>query len=126
MVCTVSILHIYLTLLADTFILQNCEVTSPNAGTIRVSCDISHQIQVNAICQSNNCNTTRLRVVTSDGYSPLIVMGLVPGGKYTVKINVFDGNQVVLSNEGVTETIIVIRTTSSKVVCSIQKSCICY
>ena len=68
-------------------------MTSPSVGTIIVSCDSFHQIQVNAIkyCRVN-CNNP---VVTSNGYSPLIVMGLDPGEVYTVNIHVFDGNQVV-------------------------------
>ena len=106
---------IFLTFLAGTCILQNCEVTSPSVGTIRVSCDSSHQIQVNVICP-NNCNP----VVISSGNSPLTVMGLDPGRRYTVIIHVFDGNQVVLTNEKITKTIIVISTTSSKIVCSMQ------
>ena len=50
------------------------------------------------------------------GYSPLTVMGLDPGKVYTVNIRVFDGNQMVLNNEGITKTIRVISTTSSKIV----------
>ena len=35
-------------------------------------------------------------MVTSNGSSPLTVRGLDPGMMYSVTINVFDGNQVVL------------------------------
>ena len=98
-------------LFTDTFILQNCEMTSPSVGTIRVSCDSSHQIQVNAIC--SNCNNI---IVTSNGYSPITVMGLDPGEVYTVNIFVFDGNQVVLIDERILKTIRVINTISSMIV----------
>ena len=87
----------------DTFILQNCDATSPSIGTIRVSCDSSHQIQVTLTC-TNNCNNP---VVNSSGNSPLIVRGLDPGIMYSVIINVFDGNQVVLSNSKVMEAVVV-------------------
>ena len=90
-------------MLADTFILQNCDVTSPSTGTIRVSCDLSHQIQVTVLC-TDKCNNV---IVTSNGYNPLTVRGLDPGKRYTVTINVFDGNQVLLNNERVTKTITV-------------------
>ena len=104
--------------LAGTFILQNCKVTSPSVGTIRVSCDSSHQIQVNVICPSN----CRNRVVIGNGYSPLTVMGLDPGRRYTVTINVFDGIQVVLIDDVIRKTIRVISTTSSKF-CDYAYSC---
>ena len=84
-------------------------MTSPSVGTIRVSCNSSHQIQVKAICP--NCNNI---IVTSNGYSPITVMGLDPGEKYIVTINVIDGNQVGLDS-GITKTITVISTTPSKI-----------
>ena len=65
-------------------------MTSPSTGTIRVSCDSSHQILVTLTC-TNNCNNP---MVTSNGSSPLTVKGLDPGMMYSVIINVFDGNQV--------------------------------
>ena len=83
-------------------------MTSPSVGTIRVLCDSSHQIQVNAICP--NCNNL---LVTSNGYSPLTVMGLDPGEVYIVNIHVFDGNQVASNIEVIRKTIRVISTTSS-------------
>ena len=95
-------------------------MTSPSVGTIRVSCDSSHQIQVNAIksCR-DNCNNA---IVTSAGYSPLTVGGFDPGRVYTVIIHVFNGSQVVLINERITTTIIVINTTPSKI-CDCANSC---
>ena len=98
-------------MLADTFILQNCDVTSLSIGTIRVSCDSSHQIQVTALC-IDECNNF---IVSTNGYSPLTVTGLDPGVRYTVTINVFDGNQVVLNNERVLKVITVLNTTPSKI-----------
>ena len=109
-----------LTFLVGTFILQNCEVTSPSVGTIRVSCDSSHQIQVNVICPTN-CG-----VVMGNGYSPLTVVGLDPGRRYTVTINVFDGSQVVLRDDIIRKTIVVISTSSSMIVCSMQTVVCCY
>ena len=50
-------------------------------------------------------------MVTSSGSSPVIIMGLDPGIMYTVKINLFDGDQVVISNITVTDTIIVSNNT---------------
>ena len=81
----------------DTFILQNCTVTSPANETIRVSCDSTHQILVTVTY--TNCNNANM--VTSSGTSPLTVRGLGPGMVYSVMINVFDGNQVVLSDQTV-------------------------
>ena len=93
---------------ADTFTLQNCTVTSPSIGTIRVSCDSSHQILVTVT--DTNCNPN---MVTSSGSSPLTVGGLVPGMMYSVMINVFDGNQVVLIGRVITKNIAMMSTTSS-------------
>ena len=87
----------------DTFILHRCIVTSPSVGAIRVSCDSSHQILVTLIC-TNNCTNP---MVTSNGSSPLTMRGLDPGMMYSVTINVFDGNQVVLSNQTVAKSITV-------------------
>ena len=75
-------------------------MTSPSAGTIRVSCDSSHQIQVTIRCIYNCTNP----VLITYGNSPLIVRGLDPGMMYSVMINVFDGSQVVLSDQAVTLT----------------------
>ena len=86
-------------------------MTSPSTGTIRVSCDSSHQILVTVTC--TNCNNPNM--VTSSGSSPLTVGGLDPGMVYSVVINVFDGNQVVLRGRVVTKTITVMNTTSSKI-----------
>ena len=94
---------------ADTFILKHCTVTSPTTGIIRVSCDSSHQILVTVTC--TNCNNPNM--ITSSGSSPLTVGGLDPGIMYTVMINVFDGNQVVLRGKVVTKTITVMGTISS-------------
>ena len=52
-------------------------------------------------------------MVTSNGSSPLTVRGLDPGMMYSVIINVFDGNQVVFSNQTVTLTITVMDDESS-------------
>ena len=79
----------------DTFILQNCNVTSPSIGTIRVSCDSSHQILLTLTC-TNNCTNP---MMTSSGNSPLTVTGLDPGITYSVIINVFDGNQAIMSDQ---------------------------
>ena len=88
-------------IILDTFVLQNCTVSSPSTGTIRVSCDSSHQILVTLTC-TNNCNNP---MVTSNGSSPLTVRGLDPGMMYSITINVFDGNEVVLSDQTVKLTI---------------------
>ena len=98
-------------ILVDTFVLQNCTVTSPSTGTIRVSCDSSHQILVTLTC-TNNCNNP---MVTSNGSSPLSVRGLDPGMMYSVIINVFDGSQEVLIGRVERKTITVMGTTSSKI-----------
>ena len=50
-------------------------------------------------------------MVNNSGSSPVIVMGLDPGIMYTVKIKLFDGDQVVMSNITVTDTIIVSNNT---------------
>ena len=53
--------------------------------------------------------------MTSNGYSPLTVRELDPGKRYTVTINVFDGNQVVLNDKRITKTITVRSTTLGKI-----------
>ena len=83
-------------------LLENCTVTSPSAGTIRVSCDSSHQIAVSVTCTS--CNNS---MVTNNGSSPLTVGGLDPGIMYTVMISVFDNNQVITTDQMVTRMITV-------------------
>ena len=100
-------MHIFVVI----FILQNCTVTSTSVGTIRISCDSSHQILVTSTC-TNDCNSS---MVTSIENSPLTVRGLDPGMMYSVAINVFDGNQVVLRNQMVAKTIIVMGTDTGKV-----------
>ena len=96
---------------ADTFALQNCTVTSSTTGAIRVSCDSSHQILVTVTC--TNCSNSNM--VTSSGSSPLTVGGLDPGIMYSVMINVFDGNQVVLTGRVVAKTITVMSIIPSKI-----------
>ena len=62
-------------------------------------------------------------MVTSNGSSPLTVRGLDPGMMYSVMINVFDGNEVVLRGRVVKKTITVINATVTSgkiVVCSIM------
>ena len=54
-------------------------------------------------------------MVTSNGSSPLTVRGLDPGMMYSVIINVFDGNQVVLRGRLVRNTITVTNVTSGKI-----------
>ena len=78
-------------------------MTSPSTGTIRVSCDSSHQILVTLTC-TNNCNNP---MVTSIGSSPLTVRGLDPGMMYSVTISVFDGNQIILRDLMITANITV-------------------
>ena len=56
-------------------------------------------------------------MVTTNGSSPLTVRGLDPGMIYSVMINVFDGNQVVFSNQTVTLTITVMSNNSGKIYC---------
>ena len=104
------------------FILQNCTVTSPSVGTIRVSCDSSHQILATLTC-TNNCNNP---MVTSNGSSPFTVRGLDPGMMYSVMINVFDSNQVVLKGRAVTETITAINVivTTGKLFCVAMYICV--
>ena len=96
---------------ADTFILQNCIVTSPSIGTIRVSCDSSHQIHVTLTC-TDNCNNP---MMTSNGPSPLIIMGLDPGIMYSVTINVFNGNQVIMRDQTVIRNITVMSDQSGEI-----------
>ena len=87
----------------DTFILQNCTVTSPSIGTIRVSCDSSYQILVTLTC-TNNCSNPMVTII---GYSPLTVRGLDPGMVYSVIINVFNGTQVLFMELKITKNITV-------------------
>ena len=91
-------------------------MTSPSIGTIRVSCDSPHQILVTASC-AEQCNNF---IISSNGTSPLTLRGLDPGIRYSVIVDVFDGDQRVLNDETVTKVISVIPTTSCK-----NNDCIC-
>ena len=84
----------------DTFVLQDCTVTSPSTGTITVSCDSPYQILVTLTC-TNNCNNA---MVTSNGSSPLTVRGLDPGMTYSVTINPLI-NQIILRDIVITVNI---------------------
>ena len=88
-------------ILSDTFVLQNCTVTSPSMGNIRVSCDVPHEIIVTATCYlSNNCDNSMVTVI---GNSPVVVAGLDPGVRYSVTVNVFNDNQEGLPDQTVTQ-----------------------
>ena len=102
--------HMY-NIILDTFILQNCDVTSPSIGTIRVLCDSSHQILVNLTCSNNSSNC----MVTGTGNNPLTITGLNPGVMYNVTIYVFDGSQVVFNNQVVMRTITVMGNMLGKI-----------
>ena len=106
----IYITHNYIFNCTGTFILQNCSVTSPSIGTIRVSCDSPHQILISTC--TNNCYNVKM---ISNGSSPLTVRGLDPGIMYSVVFNVFDGNQVVVQDEIVTKTITVMGDKLSKI-----------
>ena len=95
--------HVFPLPFTDTFILQNCTVTSPSIGTIRISCDSPYQILVTLKC-SDNCNN---HMVTIFGSSPLTVRGLDPGMLCSVTINVFNGTQVLFMELKMTENITV-------------------
>ena len=104
-------LHVYtriylLCAYVDTFILQNCNTTSPSIGTIRVSCDSSHQIKISLTCLYYCTNP----MVTRSGIGPFTITDLDTGTTYFVHINVFDGNQVVLKDQAVTKNITFIST----------------
>ena len=102
--------HTYIFNCIGTFILQNCSATSTSIGTIRVSCDSPHQILISAY--TNNCYNVKM---ISSGYSPLTMRGLDPGIMYSVIINVFDANQVVVKDETVTKTVTVMGDKLSKI-----------
>ena len=51
----------------------------------------------------------------SNGYSPLTMRGLDPGIMYSVIINVFDTNRVVVKDETVTKTVTVMGDKLSKI-----------
>lgn len=87
----------------DTYVIKKCQATSPSIGTVRVSCDVPHEILVTLTCNRyyDNC------MITAKGSSPLTVKGLDPGVTYSVTIDVFDQNQIGLTDQTVTETITV-------------------
>ena len=89
-----------------TFILQNCNITSPSYGTIIVTCDSRYQIHITLTC--NDCNVT---MKTANGSSPHTVTDLDPGKLYSVNITVYS-DQVVLSNQTIMQNITVMNTTS--------------
>ena len=94
----------YVLIFTGTTVLQNCNITSPSTGTIRVSCDSPYPILVTGTCISN-CNNHP--IVTSIGNSPLTVRGLDPGMMYSVTINVFVNNQIVLEDLMITANVTV-------------------
>ena len=93
-------IHSYVSF-TDPFILRNCAAKSPSIGTIRVSCDSSHQILV-TLSYTNNCS---ISIMTINGSSPLTMTGLDPGVMYIVAISLFDRNQVILRNLTVIKSI---------------------
>ena len=54
-------------------------------------------------------------MMTSNGYSPVTVTGLDPGIMYSIIINAFDGNQVVLRDQAVMMNITVMGDNSGKI-----------
>ena len=92
-----------LLILIGTILLRRCKVTSPSAGTIKVSCYTYHEILVTLTCKSNCANP---KLITY-GNSPLTVQGLDRGKTYSVTINVFDGSHVVFSDQTITQNITV-------------------
>ena len=64
---------------------------------------ISHEIQVTLKC-TNNCTNP---ILITYGNSPVIIRELDPGKRYSVTINVYNGNQVGLKGQTVMETITV-------------------
>lgn len=77
-------------------------MASPNIGVIKISCDIPHQISVIVQHMYSYYYYTRV-----NGSSPVTVKGLDPGETYSVTVEVYDGNQVGLTDQKVTETITV-------------------
>ena len=59
--------------------------------------------------------------MSSNGTSPLTLRGLDPGIRYSVIIDVFDGNRRVLNDETVAKVIRMINTTPSKINDCIRK-----
>ena len=97
-------------ILTDTFHYWNCDVISNSTGTIRVSCDVSHEILITLTCM-HKCTNPKL---ITYGNSPLTVGGLDPGMMYSVMINVFDGSHVVLRDQMIVQNITVMNKTSNK------------
>ena len=52
--------------------------------------------------------------MTSSGSSPLNIIGLEPGEVYTVMINLFDDDQVVITNQTINQIIVVMGDKSGK------------
>lgn len=92
----------YASIFADTYHLKSCNITSPNIGVIRISCDIPHQILVIVRHMYSYYYYTSV-----NGSSPLTVNGLDPGETYSITVKVYDGNQVGLTDQIVTENITV-------------------
>ena len=55
-------------------------------------------------------------MMTSNGSSPLTMIGLDPGITYSVTISVFNENETVFRNETVMKTIIVMGDQSGKII----------
>ena len=54
-------------------------------------------------------------MMISNGYSPLTVRGLNPGEMYSVVVNVFNGSQVVLSDQTIMRNITVMSDQSGEI-----------
>ena len=112
-VAELTYVHVIPLPFTGTFILQNCTVTSPSTGTIRVSCDSPYQIVVTLTC-TDNCNNP---MVTSIGSSPLTVRGVDPGMMYSVTINVFNDTRVLFMELKMTENITVMNNNLGTLPC---------
>ena len=94
---------------ADTYVIKQCNVTSPSYGTVRISCDVPREVLATLTCNiyDDNCNNPKVRAI---GNGPFIVRGLDPGVMYYVTIT-FDTfyyrDEVGLTDQTVTATITV-------------------
>jgi len=90
----------------DTFILQGCAANSLSVGSITVTCMSSHQIQVNASC--TNCDDPAPPPKVKVGRNSVEIPDLEEGMMYTITINVYSNGRVVLMNDTVVFSNIVV------------------
>ena len=97
----------------DISVLQRCNITSPYANTIEVSCELLEAYnRIRVTISSNSCTCSP--PVTVIGDNPIIVFNLT-AEVYTVEVTAVSMNNVIIENKRITKMIMVSNKSSPSV-----------